>query len=177
MAATAEAVFENLVPPPGNFLVDPPNSENDEIKAAEEKAVKCCIKFERAENDRNRLGHEFGRAMIALRAKKKAAGERDWCAYLERLGISYDLANKWINKVEGNETRHGKKAVRPKEESQPELTKKDVDSWKRIADELKVLIDHALILRNSQSVSEPSKTQLASLAKQMLKLIEGGDNA
>jgi hypothetical protein len=49
---------------------DPPNS--DEIKAAEERAVKSFVALERAELE---FGFEFGRNMIDLRNKKKVAGE------------------------------------------------------------------------------------------------------
>jgi hypothetical protein len=147
----------------------------DEIRAAEKKAVECSIRLERAEL---KFGLEFGRAMVALRDKKKAAGERDWMAYLDRLGISYEKANRWMNKVEGKETRHGKKAETPRAESQnAQPPKSTLASWERIAGELKVVVDHAVILQNSQPVSEPSRTQLAVLAKRVLELTGGGDNA
>src|SRR6266571_5081916 len=75
----------------------------DEIEAAEKKAVECSITLERAELE---FGLEFGCAMIDLRNKKRAAGERDLMAYLERIGISYEKAKYWLNKVEDKKTRH-----------------------------------------------------------------------
>jgi len=144
----------------------------DELKVAEDRAVECSVAFERADNDRGRLGLEFGQSILDLRGKKKAAGDRDWMSYLERLGISYEKARYWMAKVEGKPTnRHAKKAkVEPSEPSE-----KDMDDWERatswslLATELKVVSDHAALLKRDHqgSVGEEFLAQLKMLAEEM----------
>jgi hypothetical protein len=149
---------------------------SEEITLAEAKVVECLIILDRADNEHGRAGLEFGRALIVVREKKKAAGDRDWMAFLDLARISRDKARHWMAKAEGKPTdRHAKKEA--KAESQSAQPKNTLASWERIAGELKVVVDHALILQNSQPVSEPSRTQLANLAKQVLELAEGADNA
>lgn len=155
-------------------------STSDEIKLGEAKVVKCIIVLDRADNDHNRAGLELGRALIAVRKMKKAAGDRDWMAFLDRHGISRDRARHWMNRAEGNPTdRHGKKEAKAEaaETSRAEPPKNTLASWERIADGLKVVVDHALILQNSQPVGEPSRTQLTNQAKRVLKLTEAVNNA
>jgi hypothetical protein len=174
MATAAEAVFEDLVLPQGEFgadtksedefgggtkFGDPPNSEA--LRAAEDRAIECFVALERAEL---KHGIEFGRAMIELRDQKKAAGERDWMAYLERIGISYEIANKWINKVESRETKHGKK--KPKAEpagaaAEPESV---VADWEKLADELQVLTDYACRAKRQEQPSASFMSQLSRLS-------------
>jgi hypothetical protein len=149
----------------GDAFGGQPNSV--EIKAAEDKAVKSFIALERAEL---KFGLEFGLAMIDLRNKKKTAGERDWMAYLKRLGIEYEAANKWMNKAAGKETRHGKakaKAGSSKTETSGDSTETPFASWDRLARELNALSGYAVILKNSQPVGEPFIAELTKLAETM----------
>ena len=177
MATAAEAVFEDLVLPTGEFSGDTesgatPDSEepgSDEAELAEEKAQKCSIALDRAENDRERLGLELGRALIELRDKVKHG---QWAIKLAQLGISEEKARYWMTKAEGgNPNRHKKeeqaepsKAETPEAEAEP---KKAFTSWEALSRELNALAGYAYILKNSQPVSESFITELTKLAERM----------
>lgn|ERR1035437_1183290 len=90
-------------------------------------------------------------------------------AYLKKLGIEYEQANKWMNKVKGKETRHGKKAkVEPSKAEPPDSTEeRSFTSWERLARELNALSGYAVILKNSQPVSEPFIAELTRLTEKM----------
>jgi hypothetical protein len=147
MRSAVAAVSEDLVPPVTELGATP-----NLIEAAEERARKCSIRFERAENDRDRLGHEFGEALVALRSM---ATYGDWDDYLDRLGISRDKARYWMAKAAGKRTdRHAKKPDAGKSDSMsvqemPAL-RCPLFSWASLRTSFLQLADDAAILANSQ---------------------------
>jgi hypothetical protein len=163
-AATAEAKVGDEAefggpPSPGAE----PGEFGGGTKSEEElKAIDLSIVLQRIGNDRDRIGREFGNAMIALRDTLKPG--KNWMAYLEWLGIKYDLANKWINRAENNETKHGKKkpkAETPNDETQAKDRSPDVAV---IARTLKKLADDVQMLKIGEHDCSPIVEPLRQLA-------------
>ena len=159
MAATAGAVFENLVPPQGEFLVVPPNLTRQDQGRRGEGGQMLYSSF------RGQKTTALGWEMSSAGPWPPSAPRRRPPAK-EMVPTSNGSESPMTRQASGSTRRRATRQTRQEGRkaegaTHPECPENDVDIGSESADQLEAVMNHAYILRNAQPAGEPSRAQLA----------------
>jgi hypothetical protein len=130
-AATRSPQTTPIQPPQAGPVSNP----NPSIPAQLEADVrKLSADLDKAEDNAEKTGREFGQKLIELRDLRKKDKRADWMAYLDQVvKVKYEKARYWINVVEGksNHRRYHQFGAAPNEGggSGRSVFERPLDDW------------------------------------------------